>query len=177
MQFVILGLLLGGPLSLYEVHKRFASGISLFYSASFGSLQRALRTLAADGSVTVAEAPGDARGKKLYSVTDRGRTRWRTWMLEPIRAGVDAETTALAKIFLLGRLPASDRRTVLDEIGSLAQRQTAGLRRLWDETGDLDAAGERRELLAYQRATLDYGLRAHRLMNDWLEELRDGVGE
>ena len=77
MQYVILGLLLGGPLSLYDVRKRFSAGISLFYSASLGSLQRALQQLVADGSVTVADAVGDARGKKLHSVTERGRERWR----------------------------------------------------------------------------------------------------
>lgn len=56
MQFLILGLLLDGPHSLYDVHKRFTGGISLFYAASFGSIQRALKQLEEHGRVTVEKA-------------------------------------------------------------------------------------------------------------------------
>ena len=89
MQYVILGLLLSGPLSLYDLRKRFAAGISLFYSASLGSLQRALQNLAADGLVIGIEVAGDRRGKKLYSVTDTGMQRWREWLAAPIPPGTE----------------------------------------------------------------------------------------
>lgn len=68
MRFLILGTLLDGPLSLYDMRKQSAAGITLFYTASFGSIQRA-----------------------------------------PVTAS-DAEPTMLAKVCLLGRLPAADRR-------------------------------------------------------------------
>ena len=49
MRFLILGILLDGPLSLYDMRKQFAAGISLFYTASSGSIQRALGQLARMG--------------------------------------------------------------------------------------------------------------------------------
>ena len=101
---MILGLLLSGPLSLYDVRKRFAAGISHFYSASSGSIERALRRLVSEGTATVAAEAGSARGRRLYRITDAGRAAWREWMHAPTPPGSDAETTALAKVFLLGRL-------------------------------------------------------------------------
>lgn len=64
MRFVILGLLLSGPLSLYDVHKHFTGSISLFYAASFGSIQRALKQAHAEGWVTVEARLGLTPTKK-----------------------------------------------------------------------------------------------------------------
>lgn len=173
MPFVILGLLLGGPLSLYDLHKRFTAGISLFYSASYGSLQRSLTQLVAQGAVTVSDDPGSARRRKLHTITPTGRTQWREWMLAPLPTGADAETTLLAKVFLLGRLDAVDRRRVRD--GARAQAE-ATLAELRDLAAQLDAQAaelpdEHRELFGYQRSVLDYGLRTAAVTVDWLEEL------
>lgn len=174
MQFVILGLLLSGSLSLYDLRKRFQVGISLFYSASFGSIQRALQQLVDDGSLTVADAVASARGKKLYSVTQRGRARWREWMLQPVPGGSDAEKIVLAKVYLLGRLDdRDDRAAVLAALRARVQDAAAGLRALQGEV-DLAADGMAegdRVVFEYQRATLDYGIRAHELLLAWIDEL------
>lgn len=176
MQFVILGLLLTGPLSLYDVRKRFSAGISLFYSASFGSLQRALANLVDDGSVAVDAADDDRRGRKLYTITALGRDRWREWMLAPVPIGSSAETVVLAKVFLLGRLEdQDDRAAVLTAIGAHIDSALGSLRTLAVEVDAQarDLTDEHHQLYAYQRATLDYGVRAHELMATWIGELRE----
>ena len=109
MRFLILGILLDGPLSLYDMRKQFAAGISLFYTASFGNIQRALGQLESHGWVTILDADDSRRSKKLYVVNDTGQQAWREWMHAPVTAS-DAEPTMLAKVYLLGRLPAADRR-------------------------------------------------------------------
>lgn len=174
MQFVILGLLLGGPLSLYDVRKRFSAGISLFYSASFGGIQRALGQLIESGAITVADSPGDPRGKKLYSTTSLGVERWRAWMLEEIPAGADAETLILAKVFLLGRLDdPRDRQVVLARARSRAVTSLDDLREVATEVdmASVDLPEEVRMIAQFQRSTLDYGLRAHVLTVTWIDEL------
>ena len=165
MQHVILGLLiLHGPLSLYAVQRHFQQGVSLFYSASFGSITRALTQLAAQGSVTVAAASADARGRKPYTVTDAGRASWRAWMLSP-------ETTALARVFFLGLLPDADRPAA---VASIRARIEADLAELEGVARSLDGAeipAEFAEVFAFQRATLDYGIRSNRLALAWCDEL------
>lgn len=178
MPFVVLGLLLAGPLSLYDLHKRFTAGISLFYSASYGSLQRSLTQLVADGAVTVSDDPASARRRKLHTITPAGRARWREWMLAPLPGGADAETVLLAKVFLLGRLDRlEDRREVLAAARAQADATLAeldGVRRELDaQTATLP--DEHREVFAYQRAVLDYGLRTARLATEWIGELEGSV--
>ena len=174
VQFVILGLLLGGPLSLYDVQKRFAAGISLFYSASSGSIQRALQHLVADGAVDVADADDSRRGRKVHQITDEGRERWRAWMLAPVSGGTDAETTALAKVYFLGRLEAGADRA--HAIRGIRDHVDSSRRSLEALASDLDARAavldeETRRIFAFQRATLDYGLRSHALMREWIDEV------
>lgn len=170
MQFLILGVLLDGPLSLYDVRKRFAAGISLFYAASYGSIQRALGQLVAHGWVTTADAEDSRRHKKLYIINDTGRRAWREWMYAPTTAS-DAEPTMLAKVYLLGRLPATDRGACL---AALRARISADTDRLSSLAAELDAADvpdDVQEVYRYRRATLDYGLRAHVLAREWLDEV------
>ncbi|WP_374978013.1 PadR family transcriptional regulator [Microbacterium trichothecenolyticum] len=173
---MILGLLLDGPLSLYDLQKRFAAGISLFYSASSGSIQRALQHLVDDGSVIVADADRNRRGRKVHRITDQGRERWRAWMRAPIPAGTDAETIVLAKVYLLGRLGAREDRK--DAIRSIREHVEAsrGVLELLATQVDAQAAhldDASRRIFAFQRATLDYGLRSHALMSEWIEEVQE----
>lgn len=171
MQFVILGLLMIAPMSLYDLHKQFTAGPSLFYSASFGSLQRALRQLVAQGWATVTAASESARPRNLHAPTAEGIAAWKAWMREPL-GGANAETAMLAKVFLLGLLPDGEERDAAHAVlrGSVA----AALEELRAVARALDAApvpGEYAEVFRYQRATLDYGLRSHELALAWLDEL------
>lgn len=171
MQFVILGLLMIAPMSLYDLHKQFAAGPSLFYSASFGSLQRALRQLETRGWVTVTDASSSGRRRNLHAPTPEGIEAWREWMREPI-GGANAETSMLAKVFLLGLLPEGAERDAA--LGVLRAGAEAALAELRAVAAGLDAASipdEYAGIFRYQRATLDYGLRSHELALAWLSEL------
>lgn len=171
MQFVILGLLMIAPMSLYDLHKQFAAGPSLFYSASFGSLQRALRQLVARGWVTVTDASSSARRRNLHAPTAEGIEAWRAWMREPL-GGAAAETSMLAKVFLLGLLPeGTERDAALDVLRESAAAALAELRAVAHGLESAEVPAEYREIFRYQRATLDYGIRSHELAIDWLAEL------
>lgn len=170
---VILGLLLLGPQTLYSLNKQFEQGISLFYRASYGSLQSALKSLLAKGHVTFVEGIEGGRNKKTYSITDAGRAAFDDWMHAPVVGG-DLEVAALSRLFLLGLIEdEADRRAVLDGIVAEIERELAGL----DEfAAALDAQAATipdayRDVFRYQRATLDYGLMAHRAGLTWFREL------
>lgn len=170
MQFLILGLLLHGPLSAYDLRKRFTAGISLFYSASLGSIQRALQSLDSQGWVTKDESTNSGRPKHLYSITEPGHEAWRGWMLSPITDS-DPEQTTLAKVYLLGHIPPGDRA---ESLALLRRRAGADLERLTTLRTGIHAApvrAQEQDVARYRLATLDYGIRAHELMVRWLDEL------
>ncbi len=172
MRYLILGLLLGGPLSLYDVHKCFTGGISLFYAASFGSIQRALANAEEQGWVTVMDEIGSRRRKRLYEVTERGRDEWRRWM-KSAPTGSDTEQAMLARIYLLGWLAPEDRAECLTAIRSRLMEDAEALASLATRLDDGEKPSEVREIYRYQRATLDYGIRSHSLVLAWLDELEN----
>lgn len=170
MQFLILGLLLDGPLTLYDLHKRFRAGISLFYAASFGSIQRALRQLESEGWAVPEDAPHGGRRRKLYAVSESGRHAWREWMTAPL-TGADPEQLMLARVYLLGSLPPAARVDALSVIRTRLADDHAQLSALADELDTKDIPAAATEVYRYRRATLDYGLRSHRLALDWLDDV------
>jgi DNA-binding PadR family transcriptional regulator len=170
VQFLILGLLLHGPLSGYGLRKQFTAGISLFYSASLGGIQRSLALLDARGWVARQASADSGRSRYLYSITDSGREAWRDWMLSPITES-NAEQTALAKVYLLDSLPTEDRGDCID---LLCRRAASDLNRLARLRAEIDVAHAPKQLeeaARFRLATLDYGIRAHELMVRWLGEL------
>lgn len=77
----------------------------------------------------------------------------------------------LAKVYLLGRLPETERAACLAEIRSRLDADASALTAL---AADLDAAevpDAARENHRFERATLDYGLRSHALAVQWLDDL------
>ncbi|MGW4928490.1 PadR family transcriptional regulator [Agromyces sp. NPDC004153] len=171
---VILGLLLLlGPQTLYSLNKQFEQGPSLFYRASFGSLQSALRTLLAAGSVRMHEETDGGRLKKVYEITDAGAAVFHAWIRSPLSGG-DLEVAALSRLFLLGLVEnADERRAIIDGITAEIEGELAGLEG-YAVALDAQAASvpaEYREVFRYQRATLDYGVTAHRAALTWFREL------
>src|SRR5512139_1502134 len=101
MEHVVLGLLMIQSLTIYGLNRAFKQGISLFYSASYGSLQTAVKNLLGKGWIVFEERVDHGRNKKVYSITEQGRRAFYEWMLEEIPAN-KLEVTALSKVFFLG---------------------------------------------------------------------------
>ncbi|RKS08781.1 PadR family transcriptional regulator [Nocardiopsis sp. Huas11] len=172
MAHVILGMLLIAPQSFYDLIKGFEGGVSFFYSASSGSIKRALDALLARGSIEVASVEPGGRGRKVYRVTDAGRDEFRAWMTqEP--TGPDLETAALARLFFLGLLEPDERGPVLRRVVARAEAELATLSDLDAYLGGVDFPEEYRDVVVHQRATLDYGIAAQRFMLDWFRDHLD----
>jgi DNA-binding PadR family transcriptional regulator len=165
MAHVILGLLLIAPMSYYGLVKAFEAGVSLFYSASSGSIRRALETLLRDGLVEVASVDPGGRGTKTYRVTDTGRERFRAWMTGELTG--DLETAALSRLYFLGLLEPAERPLVLRRVVDRASANLAELEAVRERVATVEVPEEMRGLATHQLATLDYGITAHRTAVDW----------
>lgn len=169
MAHVILGLLLIAPRSLYDLVKGFEAGVSLFYSASTGSIKRALDGLLAQGLIEADGTTPGPRGRKAYRVTAAGRREFHAWMTgEP--AGTDLETAALSRLFFLGLLEPADRADVLGRITARIEADLARLTALGERLDTAAVPAGQRDVAAFQLATLDYGIAAHRQALDWFRE-------
>lgn len=174
----ILGLLLAlGPQTLYSLNRQFQAGPSLFYSASFGGLQSALRGLVASGHVTVDEVTENGRHKRIHAITDAGVAAFHAWIRSPLEG--DLEVAALSRLFHLGLVDdPADRREILAGIVGAIEGQLAELEGLAGELAaqTRDVPPDVRGVVRYRLATLDYGVTAHRAGLAWFRALAAAEG-
>lgn len=169
MGHVILGLLMTlGPQTLYSLNKAFQSGAALFYSASHGGLQHALRGLVAAGWVTVSETTEGGRLKKEHTITDAGMAEFHRWIRSPVDG--DLEVGALSRVFHLGLVPAGERRAILEGLTGAIAARVADLEGLREQLHAQDVPPEAADVFRFQVATLDYGLAAHRAAQAWMAD-------
>lgn len=166
MAHVILGLLLITQQSLYDLVKNFEAGGSLLYSASAGSIKRALDSLLGKGLIEVATTEPGVRGRKTYRTTRAGREKFEEWMVAELVGG-DAESAALHRFFFLGWLDPGGRVAVLQNIVARLQKDLLQLKQLSERANGIDVSQEHREIARFQLSTLEYGLEGHERSLAW----------
>jgi PadR family transcriptional regulator, regulatory protein AphA len=172
MDFCVLGLLLMSPLSIYQLNAAFERSLSLFYRASLGALQVAVKKLLSSGYIELASVETGGRRAKIYRIRDEGRARFMELLHEPLPES-RLEETALARYFFLGLVPnIGERIAVLDRIISDAGHALAGLEAYRGELFRLTAPATYAEPLGYQAGTLDYGITAHKAAIRWFKRRR-----
>lgn len=178
MEFVVLGLLMLRELTIYELNQEFKQGISLFYSASYGSLQAAVKHLLEKQLVVFEERVEHGRNKKIYRITPQGREVFYAWMLEEIPP-TKLEVLGLAKVYFLGLLTDPElQKRVLREIIAKIDLAANQLAQLNDELARLVLPEEVRKVAHYRIKTLGYGIGSHRFAREWfaalLREIEEG---
>lgn len=176
MEFVILGLLALHTMTLYEINKALEKSISLFYSASFGSINIALNKMFAKGWVTTTEKVEGGRNKKFFSLTPLGRQVFQEWLASEILPE-RVKDLALTRMFFMGLLPAEQRIAVLEvHLGHL-QDSLAALDVLHERAASVQAPAGMEAIIEYQRLTLQYGRDYYTFNINWyrtlLENLKD----
>jgi DNA-binding PadR family transcriptional regulator len=171
MENVILGLLLAQSLTLYDMNREFKQNISLFYSASLGSLQIAIKSLLIKGCITFVKQVERGRSKKVYSITSIGREAFFAWMMAdtPISK---LEVVGLSKVYFLGHMEDPEKKKlIIQDILSKIEIVQNHLQSLDDEIQRYEIPETYQAIAHYRIKTLDYGIRSHALAKQWFEEL------
>lgn len=81
ISYAILGFLLDGPRSGYDLKKLFAASESLHWSGNNNQIYAALVQLHRDGLATLeVQQPAEGPARKVYSITGQGKQALRTWL-------------------------------------------------------------------------------------------------
>ena len=167
MENVILGLLIFRSLTLYEMNQAFQQGISMFYSASYGSLQIAVKNLLQKGLIEFEERVERGRNKKIYSIHAAGRASFHEWMLGEVPVN-KLEVTALAKVYFLGLIESpAQKKQIVQEILSKIEQVQGQLDGLQDTLGQISVPLAYQEIFRYQMKTLEYGRQSHVFAREW----------
>jgi DNA-binding PadR family transcriptional regulator len=108
---MVLGFLMRGSMTGYELKKRFSLSFSFFSALSYGSIYPALKKLEQEGLITLkVEVQDGSPNRKVYTITDSGRKVF----LENLRTPFTLErqkSAFLARLFFFAHLTREERLT------------------------------------------------------------------
>jgi len=172
LEYIILGLLMEGNMSGYDMKKTIDLSIGMFYKTSFGSLYPALKRLTDRAWVSVTEEEGSSKNKKIYSLLPEGKNSFIDWLGAPLAL---SRNEFLVRVFFYDYLDEATR----------IQRLTEYHHKLNQEIGRLQAveqivAGELAEIPDpqkhyYRVSVLSYGNRFFEMEKEYVEQLIKGA--
>ncbi|GGF65013.1 PadR family transcriptional regulator [Paenibacillus albidus] len=169
LEYILLGMLMEGTMSGYDLKKTIDSSVGIFYKASFGSLYPALKRLTDKGLISLTETD-NSKNKKLYTLLPGGQEAFLTWLAGPSQG---ARNEQLIRIFFFDYLDEETRQRLLGEY----------LFKLEQELRTLEAvksivAGELAEIpnpedYYYRVSVLTYGLNHFEMEKQWLKAIKE----
>ncbi|RJE88502.1 PadR family transcriptional regulator [Paenibacillus sp. 1011MAR3C5] len=164
---VILGMLMQGKMSGYDIKKTTEQTVGLYFTISYGSLYPALKRLVEGGMVTEEET-NNSKNKKLYELTEAGRQSFLSWLREPLQSN---RREYLVKIFFYDYL---EQDTRVRNLGLFMHEQTAVLSRI--EAVERIVGQELTQIpnkddYYYRMSVMHYGLQFYRMELEWLKQL------
>ena len=115
LELATLGLLQEEPLHGYRLKQQLELFMSGCISVNYGAIYPLLRRLQERGVIEVLTQEGDkSSGRKIYSITKKGKVRWKEKMLEhPHESWVHARSRFMIKFFFFSYLEPEERVKLL----------------------------------------------------------------
>ena len=174
---VILGLLCHEDLTGYEIKNRIDTGLSLFWSASFGSIYPTLKELVRTG-MAVSDTKKQERKKITYSITKQGRQYLKNWLQKPV-AKDELHYETLLKLFFAD---AADTKTAIKHIENFETKIKYSLSLLKMAIKNLETniegdTGDGSRTHLYYLLTAKFGAEVYETYLKWCEETKKTLKE
>lgn len=175
MDYLILGLLVLSPMTGYELQKFIKNNLALICSHSAGSVQTALSKLEKEEKVIYRDAAEGRRHKKIYSITETGRSAFSEWVSQPMQAD-KVKNMELSRLFFAGLAKPEERiASIRDYIGQIEKTKSilCAIRESFHQIDqrELPAGTDWQQVLRFQGYTLDYGIAAAEFELSWYRHL------
>ncbi|MCJ7857265.1 PadR family transcriptional regulator [Corynebacterium kalidii] len=133
----LLALLSSGPMTGYDVAKRFASSVGFLWHAANSQIYPELRRLEKEGLLDTREVPWGSKGvtKTEYSINDLGLTALREWQAEPIVYVPDRDPARLKAAYFEMAAPGVAENNLREHISHFEAQQSLAR----DELNRIDA--------------------------------------
>jgi DNA-binding PadR family transcriptional regulator len=170
VEFVILGLLALRAMTAYEINKALERGVSLFYHASFGSINAAVGRLFEKGWVLGEEKVENGRNKKVFHLTAAGRQAFHNWLGTEIE-GEKVKDPALTRLYFLGFASPTERIRVVAAHLKKMRRKLDALELIHQQAAEIETPPDMAEVRQFQLVTLDYGRAFYTFNIAWYQHL------
>jgi DNA-binding PadR family transcriptional regulator len=169
---IILGLLLDGSMSSYDIKKNMEKSTGFFYNSSQGSIQPALKKLIHNGHVTFTEEHHGARVKKVYAITNEGEIEFNKWAEEAISLEKPRDP-ALVKMFFSNYVEHDRKLEMIEEYLQEIQMVVATLTRMKqiseEQINQIKLPYDTSKIKS-RMGTLQFGMDYYIFLNDWYEK-------
>lgn len=174
MEYLILGLLMFKPMTIYDLNQSLKQGLSLIYAASYGSLQNGVKKLLKAQHVTFEEVVEKGRNKKIYSINEDGMKAFKEWMF--IVPENKLEVGILSRVFFLGLIKDKTARiALLEGLLEAAEREYQAIHAYETQLKNTIMPEAFTFEANYQIRTLNYGVGSHAFAVKWLQDLLEDV--
>lgn len=168
---IILGLLLDGNKSSYDIKKTMEKSTGYFYNSSQGSIQPALKKLIQAGHVTFAEEHQGARVKKVYAITNEGEKEFRIWAGQAISLDKPRDP-ALVKLYFLNYVEHDRKLELIEEYLHEIETVVATLKMIKQMSEEQIKQSKQPQdtgKINSRMATLQFGMDYYIFLNEWFE--------
>jgi DNA-binding PadR family transcriptional regulator len=162
IDYTILGFLMYGPKSGYDIKRCMAVSTAHFYPASFGSIYPSLERMERDKLVRAKREDESGRLRRVYEILPSGRAAFLEWLASPLDIA-KGPSLLLARIFFLGCLSPPEARQVVEDFKEAAARRKAWVAKA---TEDLPQKPD-----FFQASTQRFGLEYYAFLESWLRKL------
>ncbi|WP_426452907.1 PadR family transcriptional regulator [Paenibacillus sp. S-38] len=178
MEYILLGLLALRGQTIYELSKNMKNTVALSYSDSLGGIQAALKKLMDKEWISCSEMVERGKLKKVYSIEAPGREQLLDWLRSPIPID-KLKDLAVARLFFLGLLPASDCAKVIEGYTVSLTEMHRHLTALEIQASLMEPGipEEKREIYRWQLLSLRYSVDQYAFGAKWYSELLKNMTE
>ena len=176
MEYIILGLLLLQPRTIYQLRKRINDGLNLMYSCSTGSIQAAIKKLLQNGHISVSEIAEDGKLKKMYGITESGKIYFYGWLNNPIDGSI-IKNPELSKIYFMGFAEKSVRIKLIEKHIDYLKKMCSDLEKICGEGATLSNEMLGNDIFYYQLHTAIYGRDLMKFNIEWYKRLLKNIKE
>ncbi|MBF4283200.1 PadR family transcriptional regulator [Vibrio anguillarum] len=153
----------------YDITKEFSSSIGYFWKASHQQVYRELNKMGQQGLVTCVLEPQDGKpDRKVYSITDAGRSALGEWFDQPT-AHPTVRDEFSAKLIACAVQPATPYRIQLGELVEESKKLVAHYKEI--ESAYYATPATLDKLQRLERLTLRRNLLVRQAWVDWAEEV------
>nr|NNM91297.1 PadR family transcriptional regulator [Bacilli bacterium] len=144
----ILGFLMKGERSGYDIRQLFQESIGFFYNTSYGGIYPALNKLEKEGNVQKTVVPQAGKpNKNLYSITKRGQEVFEQYMRSPMDPTI-VYSDFLLRVFFAQYISQEEYRSMLLEELKRTKESFQALQKV-EQTYEVDV---------FERFTMQFGL-------------------
>ena len=169
LSHTILAVLSQQPYSGYDISKRFEESVSCYWQASPQQIYRELSKMEQQGWVVYEAVPQEGKpDKKIYSLTEAGRTELRRWYAEPTEPTPIREDL-LVRVLAAPYLP--DNGRLMDELHRRRQIHADQLANYQAMDHQYKALADPPVIEQFRYLTLRRGMRYEQDWIDWIDEV------